>query len=88
MSNNQDIAPMGKNRIGMKHTNEVEDVYPTGKHLFVKQVKFDHVGGNIFFAMIKYTDIFREPHYSTFKLRLLEVIGHSEQLPGCYSDWT
>lgn len=58
--------------------------------LWQVEVPTDGNKGKIFFGRIFYEDIFRTPHYGTFKARVFmeEGSGKLEPLPGCYADWS
>lgn len=58
--------------------------------LWQVEVPTDENKGKIFFGRIFYEDIFKTPHYGTFKARFLmeQSSGKLEALPGCYADWS
>jgi len=73
---------------GIVQTVVKDDIYPptgaTSLPYFWVAIKHEENIGRIFFGKIDYEDVFREAHYSTFKLKLIK--GGSKPLPGCYSE--
>ena len=73
--------------IGIVKTYRIEGIYKPNMdpEILTRHIEFYVKAGDIFFGRYKYTDVFHEPHFSTFKLRITPT--GSDALDGSYSDW-
>ncbi len=69
---------------------EVQDIFrPTEMALQYRHVEIPdelRKPGNVFFGRIDYKDVFRDPHYSTFALRITKDGEHTDGIADAYSD--
>lgn len=75
--------------IGIVQIFDIEGIYPSNMEprILTPKIAFDlsKCQGHIFFGRYKYTDVFHDLHFSTFKLRI--TAAGSDALEGSYSDW-